>query len=435
MRERQRGFVGASPVQGEGDAPQVFRAGRSSLTLSQGVRHLRLDEPDAFHAGLATGRLLVASGDAMVRLLRLPGLGWAARLACFIARRHFARVTVPPAAHDELRGLAQGTGIAWHCLFFVNFVFDVAKRYGFHCSTLVFFQGDTVLVGRNTDLLPGLAAVALRFIRPLVVEVRLPGQARYAHVSVPCFIGVLNGCNEHGIAVHSHQVVHVAEQPDGPRLASSLLMRTLLEGADSLAAAADIARAHPTVRSLNVVVASAREQLGLVLEVHPDQVHVLDRAGAFGCATHFASPAMCRRHDGPVAASEARLASMQALIAAHPRPDRPMLTTMLTDCRNGLLHRLSGRSISNEGTFQSFVIDVAQGTVWVSNGVRRPVSTSGVPVEVRLGTGGAGGGSAKGAGAGTGPRPATATATTMGLAARWGAGAQPGALGASKEGR
>ena len=380
MREWLRRLVAPAS-----DAPRVFSCGRSTLTQHDGVRHLRIDEPDAYRAGWATGRLLADSGDGMVRLLRLPLLGVVAWLACRIARRHVARVVVPADVSDELHGLADATGIRWHTLYFANVVFDVAKRYGFHCSTLVFFGGGTVRVGRNTDLLPALAALALRVVRPLVVEVTLPGKARYTHVSVPCFVGVLNGWNEHGITVHSHQVIHVAEDPSGPRLASSLLMRRLLEGADSLAAAEAIARAHPTMRSLNVVVASVREQRGLVLEVHPDRLHVLAHDADFGCGTHFASETMRPLHDGPIEASEQRLSSMQVLIAQTPEPDLAALRRMLQDSRHGLRHCLSGRSVSNEGTFQSFVLDVARGLVVVSNGLRRPVSTSGRPVEVRVG--------------------------------------------------
>lgn len=375
----------SAPAMAEDDGPRVFEAGRSTLTLHQGVRHLRLAEADPYHTGLAAGRLLAASGDAMVRLLRGPVAGALARLVARVARRHLAKVIVPDDVCDELRGWADGSGIHEATLRLANVVFDVAKRYGFHCSTLVFFDGETVRVGRNTDLLPALAALALRFVRPLVVEVALPGQARYTHVSVPCFVGVLNGWNEHGIAVHSHQVIHVAEDPQGPRLASSLLMRRLLEGADSLARAAEIAGANLTMRSLNVVVASVREQRGVVLEVHPDRLHVWPRDGAFGCGTHFASATMRVLHDGPVEASEVRLASMEALIREQPRPDVTALQAMLRDSRHGLRHRLSGRSLSNEGTFQSFVVDVARGRVWVSNGVRRPVSTSGVPVALQVG--------------------------------------------------
>lgn len=365
---------------------RVFTAGRSSLRLHQGVRHLRLEEPDAYHCGKASGELLLASGDALVRLLRRAPLRWLTGLVCRIIRRRLDPVRVTPDAHAELRGLADGSGIALHTLVCVNFVFDVLKHYGIHCSTLVYFRQGSVLVGRNTDLMPALAAVALRFIRPLVVEMSLPGRARFTQVAVPCCVGVLNGFNEHGITVHSHQVIHVAEAPQGPRLASSLLMRQVLEGAHDLASATRIAEANPTARSLNVVVASAREQRGLVLEVHPDRVHVLEQAGALACTTHFESASMRPWHDGPIEASQDRLASLRSLIADHPAPDLAQMTSMLKDQRNGLAHDVSARSVSNLGTFQSFVFDLGRGVVVVSNGRRRPVSDSGVPVELHLGT-------------------------------------------------
>lgn len=365
---------------------RVFTAGRSSLRLHHGVRHLRLDAVDDYHCGRAAGELLLASGDALVRLLRLAPVRWLTWLASRVIRRHLEPVRVTPEAQDELRGLADGSGIALHTLVYLNFVFDVLKHYGIHCSTLVYFQQGSVLVGRNTDLMPALAALALRLIRPLVVEVSLPGRARFTQVSGPCCVGVLNGFNEHGITVHSHQVIHVAEAPQGPRLASSLLMRQLLEGAHDLASATRIARANPTARSLNVVVGSAREQRGIVLEVHPDRVHVLEQEGALACTTHFESASMRRWHDGPIEASQDRLASLRALIAEHPAPDLAELMTMLKDQRHGLAHDVSARSVSNLGTFQSFVFDLGRGVVVVSNGRRRPVSCSGVPVAVQLGT-------------------------------------------------
>lgn len=385
MPEARRGLFARFAAPAAADTPRVYTCGRSSLTIHRGVRHLRLDEADDYHTGWASGHLLAASGDAIVRLLRLAPTGWLALLVCRIIRPHLERVQVPQSARDEIRGIADATGIALHTLFYVNFVFDVLKRYGFHCSTLIFFQDDTVLVGRNTDLLPALAEVALKLIPPLVVEVSIPGRARFTHVAAPCLVGVINGCNEHGISVHSHQIINVAEDPQGPRLASSLLMRMQLEGAHDLASAAEIARANPTMRSLNVVVASVREQRGMVLEVHPDRVHRAEREGAFACTTHFTSKAMRPLHDGPIVPSEMRLASLQALITEYPRPDIACMITMLQDSRNGLQHQLSGCSLSNNGTFQSFVIDVARGLIVVSNGRQRPVSTSGVPVVLQVG--------------------------------------------------
>lgn len=213
----------------------------------------------------------------------------------------------------------------------------------------------------------------------------MPGRVRFSHVSIPLFVGVLNGFNAHGIGVHSHQILNVDEQPRGPRLASGLLMRLLLERADSLEAAASIARRHPTVRSLNVMVVSHQEQRGIVLEVHPDQVHVAAPAGNFGCATHFESALMRPRHGGDIGPSQARLATMAALIDEHPRPDAAALQHMLQDRRNGLRHRLSGRSLANAGTFQSFVFDLARGRVWISNGSHRPVAVHGEFVELTVG--------------------------------------------------
>jgi hypothetical protein len=294
------------------------------------------------------------------------------------------QLRVPDRYRDEIRGYADATGIPFEHLFVLNFCFDVLKKYGFHCSTLAVFDAQTTLVGRNTDLLPMLARFALKYCTPMIVDVAIPGQNRFSHVSVPLFVGALNGFNEAGIAVNSHQIIHAAERPSGPRLASSLLMRMLLEKAASLEDAHEIIAGNLSMRSLNIVVVSHGSRKGAVFEVHPERFHAVHHDGNFACTTHFESDTMRPLHDGVITPSQTRLASMRAMLAENHQPDHQTLLGWLRDCRNGPEHRLSGRSVSNHGTYQSFLFDLGQRCVLLSNGRKVPVSSSGEFVPVRV---------------------------------------------------
>lgn len=364
------------------DQSNRVRFENSWLEIRSGIRCIRLNEADHYQTGFAYGRLMQLSDDPILRLLKHRFLGWLVSFAAIVSRRFFANIRIPECYLDEIRGYADSTGIPYAQLFFMNFCFDVLKKFGFHCSTLVFFNPDAVLIGRNTDLHPWLAALALRFTRPTVADVSIPGKHRFSHVSIPFFVGALNGFNQLGIAVNSHQIIHARETTDGSRLATPLLMRMLLERASDLAGAAELVRQNPTLRSLNVVVTSETERRAVVFEVNPAQVNALSAADSVCCATHFASPTMSKLHDGPIGTSQARLASMQAMMAENRRPDASALIGMLQDQRNGLAHRTSGRSLTNHGTFQSFLFDLTHRRILVSNGLKRPVSLSGEFIEV-----------------------------------------------------
>lgn len=362
----------------------MIRFENSWLETRSGIRYIRLNEADHYRTGYAFGRLMQMSDDPVLRLLKHRFLGWLVSFGAFVSRRFFANIRIPECYLEEIRGYADSTGIPYAQLYFLNFCFDVLKKFGFHCSTLVFFNPDSVLIGRNTDLHPWLAALALRFTRPTITDVSIPGKNRFSHVSIPFFVGALNGFNQSGMAVNSHQIINVRETTNGPRLATPLLMRMLLEQADDLSGAETLVRQNPTLRSLNVVVTSERERKAVVLEVNPERVNVMPEAAAVCCATHFASATMGKLHDGPIGTSQARLASMQALMTENRQPDATALIGMLQDQRNGLAHKTSGRSLTNHGTFQSFLFDLTRRRIRISNGLKRPVSLNCEFIEVKV---------------------------------------------------
>ncbi len=64
-------------------------------------------------------------------------------------------------------------------------------------------------------------------------------------------------------------------------------------------------------------------------------------------------------------------------LAAKTRPVPDEVIAILKNVDNGIAHRKSGYSPTNEGTYQSIVFDVSGRRVIVSNGTRLPVSLTG----------------------------------------------------------
>jgi hypothetical protein len=240
-------------------------------------------------------------------------------------------------------------------------------------------------VGRNTDFHPLVCRVLLGSARPLVVTVDLPGTHSFTHVSFPFFAGVLNGYNDRGIAVNAHQILSVRDGAPGRQCATPLLKRIILEGAGTVSQADAIIRTTGISRALNLMVTSLWDRASVVYEIAPDG-HATVRSGRdhLCCTTHFRSPAMRARHTGNTGRSERRLRSMEEWIEDRGDITVPDGLELLGNSKNGTSYRHSGISISNNGTFQSFLIDMAANRIHISNGRKAPVPATGEYVELKI---------------------------------------------------
>ena len=173
--------------------------------------------------------MLSAADYPAVRFFKRKIVRCVVGLVYAVTRRDFSRIRIPERYLEELQGYAEGSGLSYRILFFMNFVFDILKKYGFHCSSVAIPESGPTLVGRNTDLIPWIARAALRWFPPVVLDISVPGKLRYVHVTPGLFLGVLSGFNERGVAMMSHQIAATREKSVPGTLATPLLQRMILE--------------------------------------------------------------------------------------------------------------------------------------------------------------------------------------------------------------
>jgi predicted choloylglycine hydrolase len=364
--------------------PRRYDFGRSTLEVKDGIWHLRAREAGYRETGLAVGRLLALSDYPAVRVFGT----WYGRLIVRImyaaTKRDFRRIRIPERYLDELHGYAEGSGLPYNLLFFMNFVFDILKKYGFHCSSVAFAEPGSAMVGRNTDLIPWIARATLKWFPPVLLDVSVPGTYRYVHVTPGLFLGVLGGFNERGIAMMSHQIAATKEKSVPGNLATPLLQRMILEEAETMAEAEAVIHANPVQRCISDLVTSASEGTSAVLEITPESIKTTRAEGPFlCCATHFEDGDLARLQRDKTTISEGRLELMNKL-AATTRPVPDEVIAILKNTDNGITHDKSGYSPTNEGTYQSIVFDVSGRRVLVSDGTELPVSLTGVYREILL---------------------------------------------------
>lgn len=362
----------------------LIKYNKSYITTKKGIQYLRLNEKDYYSTGYAHGYLLMKSKNPTIKFLKNIFVRMAISTFYTFTKRHYKNIRIPKQYLDEIRGYSDATGISYNQLFCINFGFDIVKKYGFHCSTISFFNKNSVLVGRNTDLLPSMTKMALKHAKSILVDVSIPKKKRFTHVSVPLFVGGINGFNEKGIAVNSHQVIPTADKATKIRLATPLLMRILLEETEKLKDAEKIIQNNITARSLNIILTSEKERKSVVFEIHPSKAYQINKEGNTCCTTHFISEEMHKLHTHPAESSKIRLnassiriKSMYELISKYKTMSYKNLIKILKNHSNGLTFKHGAQSLTNDGTYQSFIFDLTNKIILISNGDTPPVSLTG----------------------------------------------------------
>ena len=194
------------------------------------------------------------------RYLRIPVLGgWAVNWWLDAAWRQSAPF-LPPDAQEELRGLADGSGVPLRELWRLHAIPD--RTYS--CSNLAAWgratAGGRLIHVRNLDW--NIDAGIQRFA--VVFVVRPNGKHAFINVGWAGFIGVLTGVNDEQLSIGQIGAETVDVTFRGEPMA--FVMRQVLEGADDVdGAAAFIRQAQRTV-GVNYVIADANAKWAVVLE-------------------------------------------------------------------------------------------------------------------------------------------------------------------------
>jgi acyl-CoA:6-aminopenicillanic acid acyl transferase len=159
----------------------------------------------------------------------------------------------------------------------------------------------------------------------------------------------------------------------------------LLEQATCLSHAEELIRANPIQRCVSNMIVSASEGASRIFEISPAAVKATAGSPVSQCCvTHFQDEELAKLHRRFPAESHRRLALMNR-IATRTKPHPFAIIRLLRNCDNGTSHRNSGCSPTNDGTYQSLVLDLTNRKMFISDGTRLPVSLSGAYREVQLG--------------------------------------------------
>ena len=333
------------------------------------VIHLRL-QGQGYGLGFAQGSALKGEIREMARFLREDFLGKGAlgagtrdwllssawKLDAFLAPRY----------REELRGMADASGISYADLLLINTFDDLQHVSGCSSAVVLGAGSEPLLHARNLDYpITRLARIkVVRDIENRGVRIRTFG--------FPGFIGVLTGMSSHGLGLSSHTSVSRRNQIGEP---SGLLYRRMLEDCASLdEMRATLAQAHRTMGN-NLALSDGHGNRAMALEFDAEAVEVRQPdQGRLFVTNHFWSHALQQYQKqgwwAPGSGSQARVACLVHALPPGAATTEQRLQKIFGQEGPGT----AWRTPANRGTVQSVVMEPGTGRAWLATGSNIPVT-------------------------------------------------------------
>lgn len=358
---------------------QKLTFNNSYLESIKGIDYLNLNEENHYKTGFAAGSLFVKANYKIINFLKNPFVKIILKFLYFKHKTRMQTIRVPEEYLEELRGYSQSTKIPYEHLLLINLIYEIRG-----CSGFAFFNPDGILLmGHNTDVFKMLAKIMLRYFKPLIMDVKIPGKNKFVHVSYPFFVGAANGFNEKGIATSSHDS-NANRKVVSNNTSVASIVRIILEKAQKMDDVSKIAGNNSSYIPANILIASGQEHKFSILEVYPSDFSFYTVAdnSSITITNHYQSKKMQQYHKGIKKGSLDRLICLKESLFGKNYLSVQEAIEILKDHRNGLQRDTTGYSVANIGSFQSFVFDVTKGDIYISNGNKLPVPLSGEFVKI-----------------------------------------------------
>jgi isopenicillin-N N-acyltransferase like protein len=240
------------------------------------------------------------------------------------------------------------------------------------CTSFATWNGhsadSTMVVGRNFDFYVGD-----KFAEDKIVAFLKPSTGYgFMMITWGGFTGAVSGMNEAGLTV----TINAAKTaiPAGAATPVSLVAREILQYADNIQQAIQIARSRQMFVAESFLVASAADNKAVIIEKTPDSLDIYDpKQNYIVCANHFQSKGLVNSVDNKQqlqeSASAYRYKRVMDLLQATPKNTVQKTIDILRDTRgiNGAdIGMGNEKAINQLIAHHSIVFEPAKRKVWVS---------------------------------------------------------------------
>jgi isopenicillin-N N-acyltransferase like protein len=304
-------------------------------------------------------RALIARSVANYRRV-LPADGWDGSWVLPAGYLEAAREAFPHFV-EELQGMADGSGIAFTDLFFLNALEEgLDQKSMLACSAIALATADEVWLGHNEDWYAGDSDTVI------TIHAKPKGKPAFLSVTAAPFLAAV-GINEAGLAQGVNSVSSLDCRVGVPRMFAA---RAVLEGA-SIADALVLAAPAKRAGGYNHLLAHADGEIGC-FETSALDRHYLPAEEITYHTNHYVSPQMLKYEQGAGKHSLARYMRLEQLrgnLSAQPDHYRA-LSEALSDHENRPLSicRHVEDQKDSDATIFSVIFNVKLFKIWVAVG-------------------------------------------------------------------
>lgn len=358
----------------------------SFIYKHEGIWIISVNADSNYEAGFAHGKLLKLAKHPLYKLFKNKLFALIIKSLALIFSKPLKRLYIEKKYIEEIRGISDASGISYKVIFFLNFIFD-ALRTSIFCSSFNFFY-PKALVARNTDSLKFVASLALKYEVTVIHRICINNSLPLTHVGFGFFIGVINGYNKPGVCVNNHLVLGIKKvRVKTPILPNVLLLRKVLDEANNLEKAEKILTNSSLSYATTALITDSKNKDSFVFEATPEKHFFVKTQNSFqACTMHFISERMKPLSRGANTGSEKRLSFLNLVLSKQSAIDENEVISILKNTENGLKRNKGGYSMTNSGTFQSFIFYPLEDLIIISNGKKLPVSLSGKYIRIRFHT-------------------------------------------------
>ena len=205
--------------------------------------------------------------------------------------RHMAEF-MPEDFKDEIRGMTELAGLDYDTGLIINSIPDIMEIASrpFACSTFVVLpqrsQTGGLLYGRNLDYSD--SDVLRPYWTPTVFA--KTGKLRIFSINVPGMSGVLTAINEKGVMVS--RMTSYSQDKTSHGISSMILMRQILETAQTAAEAADLYRRAARTVAVNIMISDPKTAVVVEATAHKFELRTPSAEGLLYSANHYESPSL-----------------------------------------------------------------------------------------------------------------------------------------------
>jgi len=275
-----------------------------------------------------------------------------------------------PEAIEEMRGVAEASGLSYEDVLLMNFTSEVRTRAAQGCTAFSAINKAT----RTGDPITGKTRdMASQIYYPFQVAMNISTNGKMQVFLAEAFSGMtVTGCgmNEHGLSLNLNIIVKISDSDDTVGVQRAFLARKVLEECSDVDEAIKMfTEIDLAYQGANFMVCDAKGSSAVIEKSHSHQAVMFPDNGILAMANHFENKKMKQYEEFRVKTSPVRLQRMRAMLSEnYGRINLSTSKRFLQDHKKGNEFSICRHVPDGVNTVSAYLLEPKTRHVYVADG-------------------------------------------------------------------